>query len=192
MLKLIARRTIACTFLAGCVCWTIRASGDPPATKEQPKDKPKSELLVNEGKSLFLLSDRHEKVTEFFQRNRVVVGDIWQKDLDKLSQAKEPIGKLFVSYTSANDDPEKADRFGDTLTLAPLRPDVAALIDKHAEPKGADGDRRVTVILRRDAEQAGLYRVVGLTTNSPVSFFVSKDKLKGDDFAPAELKYKAK
>lgn len=180
------------TILAACVCWTSRGSGDPPATSEQPKNKPKSELLVDEGKSLFILSDRREKVAEFFQRNRVVVGDIWQKDLNKLSQTKEPIEKLFVSYTSANDDPEKADCFGDTLTLAPLRPDVAALIDKHAEPKGADGDRRVTVILRRDAEHAGLHHVAGLTTNSPVSFFVSKERVKGDAFAPAELKYKTK
>jgi len=192
MLKLIPPCAIVGTIYVACVCGTSGAWGDPPGTKEQPKDKPKSELLVDNGQSLFILSDRQEKVTEFFQRNRVVVGDLWQKDLDKLSQAKEPIGKLFLSYTSANDDPEKADRFGDTLTLAPLPPEVAALIDKHAEPKGAGGDRLVTLILRRDAEHAELHHVVGLTTHSPVSFFVSNEKLKGDDFAPADLKYKSK
>ncbi len=190
MLKLIFQCAIVWTIYAACFCGTRGAWGDPPEPKEQPKAKP--ELLVDEGKSLFIVSDRQEKVREFFQRNRVVVGAIWQNDLNKLSQAKEPIGNLFLSYTSANDDPEKADRFGDTFTLAPLPPEVAALIDKQAEPKRADGDRLVTVILRRDAEEAGLHHVVGLTMHSPVSFFVSNEKLKGDDFAPAELKYKKK
>jgi hypothetical protein len=63
--------------------------------------------------------------------------------------------------------------------LAPLPPDVAALIEKHAEPKGADGDRLVTVIFRRDAEKTWLHHVVGLTTHTPVSFFALKEKLKG-------------
>ncbi len=180
MLKLIPRCAIVWAICVACVCGTTATLGDPPDTKEQAKPKP--ELLVDEGKNLFILSDRPEKATEFFQRNRVVVGAIWQKDLNKLSQAKEPIGKLFLDYTSANDDPAKADRYGDALTLAPLGQEVAALIDKHAEPKGNDGDRIVTVILRRDAK-AELYHVVGLTTHTPVSFFTLKEKLKGDDFA---------
>jgi hypothetical protein len=170
---------------------TGQVSADPPADKSPSPAKARPEVLVDAGQSLFLFSERPEQVPEFFQRNRVVIGDLWQKELDKLSHAKEPTAKLFLSYTSANDDPEKAARYGDWLTLAPLPPEVAALIDKHAEPKRADGDRQVTLILRRDAERADLYHVVGLTTHSPVSFFTLKEKLKGDDFAPADLKYKA-
>jgi hypothetical protein len=172
------------------------ALGEPPqnAGKSESKaeSQPKPALLVDDGRLFFILSDRKEKVTAFFQRNRVVVGAIWQKDLDKLTQAKEPIAKIFLDYTSANDDPEKAERYGDTLTLAPLAPDVSALIEKHAEPRGKDGDRSVVVILRRDEGKADLYHVVGVTTHTPVSFFALKEKLKSDDFAPAELKYKGK
>ena len=129
---------------------------------------------------------------EFFQRNRIVVGAIWQKDLDRLVQAKEPIAKIFLDYTSANDDPEKAARYGDYLTLAPLSPDVAAIIDKHAAPREKDGNRSLDIILRRDPDKANVYRVVGLIKHTPVSFFTLKDKLKGDDFAPVDLKYKVK
>ena len=48
------------------------------------------------------------------------------------------------------------------------------------------------MILRRDADKADLYHLVGLTKHSPVSFFTLKNKLKGDDFAPVDLKYKGK
>src|SRR6202790_5052872 len=103
MLRIIPPCAIVGAIYAACVCGTSGAWGDRPATKEQPTATAKPELLVDDGQSLFVLSDRQEKVTEFLQRNRVVVGDLWQKDLDKLSQAKEPIGNLFLSYTSAND-----------------------------------------------------------------------------------------
>ena len=119
------------------------AFGEPPpkparsttVTESKTETAPQSKLLVDDGKLLFILTDRKVKVPEFFQRHRIVVGAIRQKDLDKLSRAKEPIKRVFLDYTSANDDPEKAGRYGDNLTLAPLSPDVAALIEKHAAPR---------------------------------------------------------
>ena len=109
--------------------------GEPPRDAAKSGSKFKSELLVDNGRLFFILSDRREKITEFFQRNQVVVGAMWQQDLDKLEKANEPIANIFLDYTSANDDPEKAARYGDYLTLAPLAPGVAELIEKHAAPR---------------------------------------------------------
>lgn len=181
-------------FLSGAVLFFASGALSPagaaePQEKAEPTAPVKAELLVDEGKSLFVLADRQEKIRDFFVGNRVVVGIISQKDLDRLTEAKAPIEKLFLNYTSANDDPEKSARYGDNLTIAPLRADVKALIEKET-PKGDKDLQEATVILQADAHTANLYHIVGVTTHSSVSFFDGKEKLASDDFAPCDLRFK--
>ena len=132
MSKVCRRQCSLCLIMILSLGLLSSVFGEPPRDAAKSGSKFKSELLVDNGRLFFILSDRREKITEFFQRNQVVVGAMWQQDLDKLEKANEPIANIFLDYTSANDDPEKAARYGDYLTLAPLSPGVAEVIEKHA------------------------------------------------------------
>src|ERR1700761_222040 len=87
-------------------CALLAAQAAEPQAKPQPM-APKAELIVDNGKSLFVLSDRQEKLRDFFVRRHLVVGSIPQEDLNRLTEAKSPLEEIFLAYTSANDDPQK-------------------------------------------------------------------------------------
>jgi hypothetical protein len=46
---------------------------------------------------------------------------------------------------------------------------------------------KAALVLVPDAKEDDVWHVAGYTTRTSVGFFTSKDKKKGDDFAPADL-----
>lgn len=157
-------------------------------TATAQEKKPSLFTLVNKSKDIRVLSDKDETVPDYFRRHRLIVGMLPAKEVEAAIEAKSPREKVFVNYTSHNDDPKKEQLFGDILKLAPLSKEAAALLREH----GFGGGKKpfqVGVILRRDAADAELYHVVGWTGRSSVSFFASDKRVGGDDFSPRDLRF---
>lgn len=151
-------------------------------------------VLINPAKDITVVSDRDEKVTDFFKRQRLVVGTLTSQTLIDQFEAKEPGPKVFVSYASYNHGPVGGgfSTFGAYVRIAPIRKPVAMVL---AGAVG-DGKRRVMVVFRRDfADLPGpekappVWQVVGYTTRGDVRLFESGQKKVPDDFSPRDLWY---
>jgi len=62
----------------------------------------------------------------------------------------------------------------------------------HGTERGEKGTGLIQIIVRRDADKADVYHVVGTITPSTVGFFDRKDKLTGSEFGPSDLLYRGK
>jgi hypothetical protein len=152
--------------------------------------KPGEIALTNPAKDIQVLSDRKESISQFFQRNRIVVGSQIISEVKTAIEAKKVREMVFVNYSSHNDDAAREQLFGTNLKLAPMPPSVAQLLRKQlADP---DGKERLglTLILRRDAKDGDLYHVAGCTTRTSVSFFANDKRTPPDEFSPRDLRFK--
>jgi hypothetical protein len=166
------------------------ASLSPGKAGDGAKEKKGTFAVVNPAKDIHVLSDREEGTVAFFRRHRLVVGGLLVEELRQALAAEKPRTRVFVNYTSHNDDPKKEELFGTFVKLAPIKGEVARLLQ--GQVKGPDGKERfsVTVILRRDAADAELYHAVGYTTRSSVSSFARGKRQEPDDFSPQDLRFR--
>jgi RNA polymerase sigma factor (sigma-70 family) len=167
---------------AGAPPVTPPASSAKPAT-DRPADKPAEAkpsrfVLKNPAGDITVFSDRDEKLVEFFRRQRVMVAGVTKKDFTTAAGATRPTDKVFVNYSSQNDDSVLNATYGAYVRLTPIRAELVEMIP--------DPDKSALVLVP-DAKQQDVWHVVGFTTRSSVGFFTLNEKGKGDDFAPADL-----
>jgi hypothetical protein len=156
---------------------------------EQEK-KPETFSLTNKAKDIQVVSDRDEAIVAFFRRQHLLVAGLEWREIQRAQEARQAREKVFVSYASYNDDPEKTALFGATIKLAPIPETVARVLAPHK--KGPDGKEnfQLTVVLRRDEKDAELYHVVGCTDRSSVGFFTVDKARAPDDFSQKDLMYR--
>ncbi len=168
--------------------WDRPEPKEVPAFAEKPGGenagiaKPALFVMTNPAKDITIVSDRHEKFVEFFRRQPVLVAVLPANVRDKmLYDPKGSDGPVFVDSASFNLDGPRNAAYGASVKLAPLPPDGPAFRLMEMTPA------KHPVVFVRDAADKNLWHAVGFTTRSPVGFFASKDRVKPDDFAPADL-----
>jgi RNA polymerase sigma factor (sigma-70 family) len=135
-------------------------------------------VLQNPNRDITVVTDRDETFTEFFRRQRVMIANVEQKDLDAAIAAKGPTPRLFVNNASYNETGVMAAVYGSYTRLAPIEPNVADVV--------IDGLGNAFV-LAADPKDPELWHVVGFTYRPSTGFFTVKEKKGRDDFAPADL-----
>jgi RNA polymerase sigma factor (sigma-70 family) len=144
--------------------------------------KPASFVMQNPARDITVISDRHEKFVEFFTRRPVLIAQVPETVRDKiLYGGKGTDGPTFLGNASFNTDGVRAAVYGASVKLAPvtfLGP-VYRLLDANTKAK--------SMIFVRDAADKDLWHAVGFTSRDSFAFFASKDRVKPDDFAPADL-----
>ena len=192
---------------------TAAKSDDPPAAAVKPEppkpdpvkpaptvaigtDKPSADksaatagaaksavfVMANPAKDITIVSDRHEKFVEFFRRQPVLVAHVPDNVRAKmLYDAKGPTGMVFVDNASFNADGLRTALYGASVKLAPVPMDspVHALLEL--------GDEKQSVVFVRDPADKNLWHAAGVARRTPVGFFAQTERVKPDDFAPADL-----
>src|SRR5262249_15650540 len=105
---------------------------------------------------------------------------VTEKDFAAALAAQKPSERLFVDYASRNEDGPLNAAYGSYAHLAPIRPEVADVVD--------DTSGRA-LGLGADPPNKDVWHVAGFTTRSSVGFFASKEKKGRDAFAPADLHF---
>jgi hypothetical protein len=187
--NVLPRVAVSALFLLGV--GVLLAPWAAPAGEGGKEKKAGTVALVNPAKDIHVLSDRKEELVNFFHRSRVIVGGLRLEDLKQALKAAKPREKVFLNYTSHNDDRNKEELFGSIVKLAPITGEAAQLLE--TQMKGPDGKERfsVTVILKRDAADAELYHAVGYTDRSSVCFFSRGERKAPDTFSPPDLRFQA-
>jgi RNA polymerase sigma factor (sigma-70 family) len=138
--------------------------------------KPTRFVLQNPIGDITIVSDRDEKFVEFFRRQKVMIAGITPKDFAAALAAKKPSDRIFVNYASYNGESPMNATYGSYIQLAPLRVDIFEMVDATS-----------ALVLVPDPKEPDVWHAVGFTSRSSVGFFASKEKKKGDDFAPFDL-----
>jgi RNA polymerase sigma factor (sigma-70 family) len=171
--------------------WDRAAPKDVPAFADKPgaadgavagTAKPALFVMTNPAKDITIVSDRHEKFVEFFRRQEVLVAVVPANVRDKLLyDPKGSNGMVFVDTASFNTDGPRAAVYGAGVKLAPVTLDGPAfrLLEMT--------DEKFPVVFIRDEGDKNLWHAVGFTRRSAVGFFAAKERVKPDDFAPADL-----
>ncbi|MFN7575112.1 MAG: hypothetical protein ACK5SA_08660 [Planctomycetota bacterium] len=164
---------------------TAVISADDPKPTEK---KPMYFTLTNPSKDIVVVSDRDEKFVEFFRRQRVLVAGLGEKEFEATMKAEKTSEKeQGVIYASYNEEDRTA-LYGAMVKLAPVAKPVAEAIAALI-PKDNVGR---TLVMVPDPKEKDVWHIVGLTTRTPVGFFMTKDKEGTDDFAANELLFKEK
>ena len=162
----------------------VIAADDPKPTEK----KPMYFTLTNPSKDIVVVSDRDEKFVEFFRRQRVLVAGLGEKEFEATMKAEKTSEKeQGVIYASYNEEDRTA-LYGAMVKLAPVAKPVAEAIAALI-PKDNVGR---TLVMVPDPKEKDVWHIVGLTTRTPVGFFMTKDKEGTDDFAANELLFKEK
>lgn len=161
----------------------VAAGEDKPgATDSGAAAKPTYVVLGNPAQDITVVSDRDEKFVAFFRRQPVMIAGVPANVRDKLlHDAKGSNGHVFVNYASFNAEDPRTAVYGASVKLAPLAfngPVYRLLV---AAPKEA------AVVFVRDATDKDLWYAVGFTRRSSAGFFAIAERVKPDDFAPADL-----
>jgi hypothetical protein len=139
-------------------------------------------VMTNPARDITIVSDRHETFVEFFRRQPVMIATVPAEVRDKMLYAeKGPVDFVFVEKASFNVDGPRVAAYGASVKLAPvpLRSPVARLLESTAPSE--------PVVFVRDAANKDLWHAVGFTRRSSVGFFAGTERVKPDDFAPADL-----
>jgi RNA polymerase sigma factor (sigma-70 family) len=157
------------------------AGADKAAAVDGGTAKPLQVVLSNPARDVTVVSDRDEGFAAFFRRQPVMVADVLEADRDKLLYDAKGPGRVFVSYASFNADRDRTATYGAFVKLAPppLNGPAYRLLAL-AKPKHA-------VVFVRDADDAELWHVAGVTTRPSIGFFAEAKRTPPDDFAPADL-----
>ncbi|MBN9118075.1 MAG: hypothetical protein J0I06_02725, partial [Planctomycetes bacterium] len=155
---------------------------DKPAGTDAGTAKPALFVMTNPARDITVVSDRHEAFVEFFRRQPVLVASVPKDVRDKLLyDAKGPVGFVFVDNASFNVDGPRVAAYGASVRLAPVTFEGSAFRLLEAI------DARHPVVFVRDASNKDLWHAVGFTRRSSVGFFAVAERVKPDDFAPADL-----
>ena len=138
--------------------------------------KPTRFVLQNPVGDITIVSDRDEKFVEFFRRQKVMIAGLPRRTSRPRLRAKKPSDRIFVNYASYNGESPMNATYGSYIQPRPLRADIFEMVDATA-----------ALVLVPDAKEQDVWHVVGITTRVSSAFFTSKEKKKGDDFAPADL-----
>jgi RNA polymerase sigma factor (sigma-70 family) len=160
----------------------LAAGADKPGGDNAGAAKPARFVMTNPAKDITIVSDRHEKFAEFFQRQPVLIAVVPENVRDKLLyDPKGPTGFVFLDSASFNVDGPRASAYATSVKLAPVTFDGPAfhLIEMTPEAN--------PVVFVRDASNKELWHAVGFTRRSSVGFFTGAERVKPDDFAPADL-----
>jgi hypothetical protein len=144
--------------------------------------KPASFVMTNPARDITVVSDRHEKFVEFFTRRPVFIASVPDNIRDKiLYGGKGTDGPTFLGNASFNVDGNRAAVYGTSVKLAaiPFDGPVYRLLDANTKAK--------SMVFVRDAADKDLWHAVGFTSRDSFAFFASKERVKPDDFAPADL-----
>lgn len=144
--------------------------------------KPAQFVMLNPAKDITIVSDRHETFVEFFKRQPVLIAHVPDNIRDKiLFSGKGTEDLTFLGNASFNVDGTRAAVYGASVKLAPVPFDgsVYRLLDANVRTK--------SVIFVRDAADKDLWHAVGFTNRQSFAFFASTERVKPDDFAPADL-----
>jgi hypothetical protein len=149
--------------------------------------KPTSRELLDESRSIVVVSDRDEKFVNFFHRQRIVIGGSTVKDLKAQLKAKEP-GKAFISYATYNHGrdgkPGKGySTFGAHVRIAPISAPVAKALEAALKEKD---DSRIQIVFRRDVaklpsgkDEPQVWHVVGYCKKKVDVRYFERKEAKG-------------
>ena len=156
--------------------------GPAPAAKSDAGGrkvaKPTRFVLTNPAGDITVVSDRDEPLAAFFRRQQVMVATVPAADVAAARAASKPSDRLFVAGASYNGDAPRVAAYGSFVRLAPLDPELAAMI---REPG------KVALVMVADPKAEDVWHAAGFTTRPGAAFFASKERKPGDDFAPADL-----
>jgi RNA polymerase sigma factor (sigma-70 family) len=155
---------------------------DKPGGSGAGAAKPARFLLTNPARDITVVSDRHETFVEFFRRQPVLVAVVPAEVREKmLYDEKGPVGHVFVDSASFNVDGPRSAAYGASVQVASvaLNGPVYGMLEMTPV--------QTAVVFVRDAANKELWHAVGFTTRSSVGFFAGTERIKSDDFAPADL-----
>lgn len=167
------------------------ARAEPPAVPpmaEKPAPatgggaaKPARFQLVNPAGDIRVVSDRHETFAEFFRRQPVMVATLRDADRQKLLLDARGPGEVFANSASFNVDGPRNASYGARTKLAPL--------DHNGPVRGLllAATAKDALVFVRDPADRDLWHAAGVCRRSPVGFFAAAERVKPDDFAPADL-----
>jgi RNA polymerase sigma factor (sigma-70 family) len=170
----------------------VAAGADKPGTDKVSGEsagiaKSAHFVMLNPAKDITIVSDRHEKFVEFFQRQPVLIAVLPDDAREKiLFGDKDTTDFTFLAKASFNVDGPRAAAYGAGVKLArvPLRDPVFRLLEF--------GTENEPVVFVRDAADKDLWHAVGFTRRSSVGFFTGTKRINPDDFAPVDLLHKEK
>ena len=161
----------------------VAAGADRPAgAGDAGFAKPARFVLTNPARDITIVTNRDETFVEFFRRQPVMVAVVPADVREKmLYAAKGPVDFVFVDKASFNVDGPRAAAYGAAVKLSPVPFDgpVSRLLERT--------DAAQPVVFVRDANDKNLWHAVGYTRRTSVGFFAGTERVKPDDFAPAEL-----
>jgi RNA polymerase sigma factor (sigma-70 family) len=153
--------------------------------------KPTHFVLTNPAKDITVVSDRQEKLVEFFKRQKLMVAGVRRTDAEALLTAKEPTDRTFLSLPSYNvsrDGGGAVTAYAAVVNVAPPAKPVAELLEPLVAAARNDETVPIRLVFRQDEKEPEVWHPVGFTTRKEiVFFFLSKEKKEPDDFAPADL-----
>jgi hypothetical protein len=158
------------------------AGADKPAGENAGAAKEARFVLMNPARDITIVSDRQETFVEFFRRQPVLVAVVPDALRSKLlGDTKGAIDFVFVEKASFNADDPRVAAYGASVKLAPVPFDgpVHRFLDLAAESE--------PIVFVRDVGDKNLWHAVGFTRRSSVGFFAATERVKPDDFAPADL-----
>jgi RNA polymerase sigma factor (sigma-70 family) len=155
---------------------------DKPGADNAGTAKPARFVMTNPARDITIVSDRHEKFVEFFQRQPVLVAVVPKNVREKLLyDPKGPSGSVFVDSASYNVSGPRAAVYATSVELAPVTFDGPAFHLLEMAPE------ENPVVFVRDGSNKNVWHAVGFTRRSLVGFFAGTERVKPDDFAPADL-----
>ncbi len=161
---------------------TANVGSDKPAGENAGAAKAALFVLKNPAGDITVVSDRHETFVEFFRRQPVLVAVVPPAQRNRmLYEAKGVTDFEFVEKASFNVDGPRVATYGTSVKLAPVAFDgpVMQLLDVAADT--------APVVFVRDAADKNVWHAAGVTRRSSVGFFAAKERVKPDEFAPADL-----
>jgi hypothetical protein len=152
------------------------AAGDAGAAK------PARFVMLNPARDITIVTDRHETFVEFFRRQPVLVARVPANVRDKiLYSGKGTADFTFVDDASFNVDGPRVAVYGTSIKIAPVPFDTSVFYLLEMAPANA------AVVLVRDPIDKNLWHAAGFTKRPSAGFFTGKERVKPDDFAPADL-----
>lgn len=175
---LIAQYIVVLVVITGSLNPAVASRATPPehlgmcqSSDLQPdvrQAQTKRGILVSSPPKLYIISDRQESVTEFFQRHRLVVGTVMSQVLDETLTTPQVVQRnCFVAYPSSNDDGRgEINAYGLIFKLAPVLPEVVQLWKERHQSNATS----VRMFLERDSQDSELYHFVGWAESKQFSF----------------------
>lgn len=174
----------------------LLAFAKPTLAQNASQDEEKSagpNVVWNAAKDIAVLipADEEQELQQFFQSRHLLVGAPATSELKKAMEDRKQVPEIFANYSSKNDDPEAEAQYGSFIQLNPLSDEVVQLINDNILEVTGKEKFTIPLVLEYD-EETNSYTAVGIVNRHYVGFFAQTEKVAPDDFAPADLRFKAK